>query len=225
MALYYKYIINMGKFVRSGRIVYDGNGRVSRAGQADWADSGELDKFVPHNQERNPSYFKYDAIGRQKQAIFPQAVGETEPTTITYIYNDPFETIETHSGGTSKRTVKDAKGNVLYVEDFGSDSTRSQIGFCYDLAGNLIQKSDLNDGGSLHCDASGINIKDTSGKNQAYWLYDVFGKQKKQSDPDLGVSSSSYNAFGDLIQSTDARGITTTVTYDSLGRMATKSNP
>ncbi|TGL49544.1 hypothetical protein EHQ61_13995 [Leptospira wolffii] len=214
-----------GKFVRSGRIVYDGNGRVSRAGQADWADSGELDKFVPHNQERNPSYFKYDAIGRQKQAILPQAVGETESTTITYIYNDPFETIETHSGGTSKRTVKDSKGNVLYVEDFGSDSTSSQIGFCYDLAGNLIKKSDLNDGGSLTCDTNGIDTKDTSGKNQAYWLYDAFGKQKKQSDPDLGISTSSYNAFGDLTGSTDARGITTTLTYDSMGRMATKSNP
>uniref|UniRef100_UPI0004660BA7 RHS repeat-associated core domain-containing protein n=1 Tax=Leptospira licerasiae TaxID=447106 RepID=UPI0004660BA7 len=213
-----------GQFVRSGKITYNGNGQVVRSGQPDWADAGEIDSFVLHSQERNPSYIEYDAIGRAKKTILPIAAGETEATTLTVTYNDPFETIETHSGGTSKRTVKDGRGQVLYIEDFGSDGTQAQIGFCYDLAGKMIKKSDMN-GGALSCDTSGINTKDTSGQNQAYWLYDAFGRLKKNSDPDFGVSTASYNAFGDTTQSTDARGITTSFTYDSLGRMLTKDTP
>ncbi|PKA16775.1 hypothetical protein CH363_05060 [Leptospira haakeii] len=214
-----------GQFVRSGKITYNGNGQVIRSGQPDWADADEIDSFVLHTQERNPSYIDYDAIGRAKKTILPVAAGETEATTLTVTYNDPFETVETHSSGTSKRTVKDGRGQVLYIEDFGSDGVQAKIGFCFDIAGKMIKKSDLNDGGALSCDTSGITVKDTSGKNQAYWLYDAFGRLKKNSDPDFGVSTASYNAFGDTTQSIDARGITTNFTYDSLGRMLTKDTP
>ncbi len=214
-----------GKYVRSGRITYDSAGRLVRSGQADWTDSSEMDTFALHLEEKNPTSFEYDSIGRTKRAILPVAEGETSPTTITNTYNDPFETITNNSGGTSKRTVKNASGQVLYVEDFGSDGAQAQIGFCYDIAGNLVKKSDMNDGGSLSCDTSGIAAKDTSGKNQAYWLYDSFGQLKKNSDPDFGVSTNTYNSFGDLTHSTDARGITTDLTYDSIGRMITKITP
>ncbi|TGK04889.1 hypothetical protein EHO59_08520 [Leptospira semungkisensis] len=214
-----------GLFVRSGKITYDGDGKVARTGQPDWADASEIDTYAPHAEEKNPSQLRYDSIGRLVQTILPIAAGETEATVLSVTYNDPFETVEAHSGGTSKRTVKNSRGQVLYVEDFGSDGTDSQIGFCYDIAGNLIKKSDLNDGGNLSCDTSGLSVKDTSGKNQAYWQYDAFGRQRKQSDPDFGVSTNTYNAFGDLTQSTDARGITTTYSYDSLGRLNTRSVP
>ncbi|GBF40173.1 SpvB/TcaC N-terminal domain-containing protein [Leptospira johnsonii] len=214
-----------GQYVHSGKITYNGNGQVSRMGQPDWANASELETFTVVTQERNPTYFEYDAIGRTKKAILPIAEGETEATTLTNTYNDPFEIVETHSGGTSKRTIKDGRGQVLYIEDFGSDGTNAKIGFCFDLAGKLVKKSDLNDGGALSCDPSGINAKDTSGKNQAYWLYDAFGRLKKNSDPDFGVSTASYNAFGDTTQTVDARGITTSFTYDSLGRMITKDIP
>ncbi|WP_229267165.1 RHS repeat domain-containing protein [Leptospira sp. mild_001] len=46
--------------------------------------------------------------------------------------------------------------------------------------------------------SAGVPTKDVSGRNQTYWSYDAFGKLKAQSDPDLGVSSYNYNAFGDL---------------------------
>lgn len=214
-----------GQYVHSGKIAYNGNGQVARVGQPDWANASELDTFTVVTQEKNPTYFEYDAIGRTKKAILPIAAGETEATTLTTTYNDPFEIVETHSGGTSKRTIKDGRGQVLYIEDFGSDGTQAKIGFCFDLAGKMIKKSDLNDGGALSCDTSGIAAKDSSGKNQAYWLYDAFGRLKKNSDPDFGVSTASYNAFGDTTQTVDARGITTDYTYDSLGRLITKDIP
>ncbi|WP_347815000.1 RHS repeat domain-containing protein [Leptospira noguchii] len=216
-----------GNFAITGRLVYDGTGKVIRKGQSNWASSGEIDRFVLHLEERNPTSFEYDPIGRIKKTIEPTALGETSPTTITTTYNSAFETTETHSSGTSKRTVKDAKGEILYVEDFASDGSAAKIGFCYDIAGNRIKKSDLNDSNAMSCPnaLAGVPTKDVSGRNQAYWSYDSFGKLRAESDPDLGVSSYNYNSFGDLTSSTNAKGVTTTLTYDAVGRILTKNIP
>ncbi|EQA72818.1 RHS repeat protein, partial [Leptospira noguchii serovar Panama str. CZ214] len=113
------------------------------------------------------------------------------------------------------------------VEDFGNDGTAAKIGFCYDIAGNRIKKSDLNDASLMSCPnpSAAIPAKDTSGRNQTYWSYDAFGKLRAESDPDLGVSSYTYNAFGDLTSSTNAKGVTTTLSYDGIGRITTKQIP
>ncbi|AZQ04234.1 SpvB/TcaC N-terminal domain-containing protein [Leptospira mayottensis] len=216
-----------GNFAITGRLVYDGTGKVVRKGQSSWATSGEIDRFVLHLEERNPTSFEYDPIGRVKKTTLPLAQGETSPVVVTTTYNSAFETTETHSSGTSKRIAKNAKGEVLYVEDFSTDGTAAKIGFCYDIAGNRIKKSDLNDASLMSCPnpSGGIPTKDVSGKNQAYWSYDAFGKLHAESDPDLGVSSYNYNAFGDLTSSTNAKGVTTNLSYDPIGRILTKNIP
>ncbi|WP_267885048.1 RHS repeat-associated core domain-containing protein [Leptospira santarosai] len=114
-----------------------------------------------------------------------------------------------------------------YVEDFSTDGTQAKIGFCYDISGNRIKKSDLNDANAMSCPNTlvGVPAKDTSGRNQAYWSYDAFGKLRGESDPDLGVSFYTYNNFGDLTSSTNAKGVTTNLSYDSIGRILTKSIP
>ncbi|UOG54458.1 RHS repeat domain-containing protein [Leptospira noguchii] len=115
----------------------------------------------------------------------------------------------------------------MYVEDFASDGSAAKIGFCYDIAGNRIKKSDLNDSNAMSCPnaLAGVPTKDVSGRNQTYWSYDSFGKLRAESDPDLGVSSYNYNSFGDLTSSTNAKGVTTTLSYDGLGRILTKNIP
>ena len=45
------------------------------------------------------------------------------------------------------------------------------------------------------------------------------------SDPDLGVSSYTYNAFGEVTEQTDANNRTTSYAYDRLGRVTTKQLP
>ncbi|UZN08984.1 hypothetical protein M5D10_04005 [Leptospira santarosai] len=114
-----------------------------------------------------------------------------------------------------------------YVEDFGNDGIQAKIGFCYDISGNRIKKSDLNDANAMSCPNAlvGVPTKDTSGRNQAYWSYDAFGKLRGESDPDLGVSFYTYNNFGDLTSSTNAKGVTTTLSYDGVGRILTKNIP
>ncbi|WP_139356754.1 RHS repeat domain-containing protein, partial [Leptospira alexanderi] len=88
-----------GNYAITGRLVYDGTGKIIRKGQSNWATSGEIDRFVLHLEEKNPTSFEYDPIGRVKKTILPTAQGETSPTTITTTYNSAFETTENHSSG------------------------------------------------------------------------------------------------------------------------------
>ncbi|WP_229267350.1 hypothetical protein [Leptospira sp. mild_001] len=40
--------------------MYDGTGKLVRKGQSSWASSGEIDRFVLHLEEKNPTSFEYE---------------------------------------------------------------------------------------------------------------------------------------------------------------------
>lgn len=221
-----------GQYVRSGRTLYDGAGRPVQRGQTQWAGAGEIDTFIPHTILRNPTRFEYDGVGRVIRTTLPQAQGESSPTTISVVYSDPYQVVQHHSGGQSKRTISNGRGETLFVEDFGTgdggQSVSARVGFCYNIAGQMIKKSDLNGGQTMSCSGAGGSTapaKDLSGQNHAYWIYDAFGQMRAKSDPDFGVSSYVVNAFGDVTSMTDAATRTTSVTYDRLGRPDTKLLP
>ncbi|MEQ9366192.1 MAG: RHS repeat-associated core domain-containing protein, partial [Leptospirales bacterium] len=222
-----------GQYVRSGRTLYDGAGRPLRRGQTQWAGAGEIDTFIAHTILRNPTSYEYDGVGRVIRTTLPQAEGESSPTTISVVYSDPYQVVQHHSGGQSKRSLSNGRGETLFVEDFGTgdggQNVSAKVGFCYDVAGNMIKKSDLNGGQSMSCSGAGgstVPAKDVaSGQNHAYWIYDAFGQLRAKSDPDFGVSSYVLNAFGDLTSMTDAATRTTSITYDRLGRPETKLLP
>ena len=136
-------------------------------------------------------------------------------------FNDPWETVVTHSIGQGKKTIKNARGHMLYVEDFGTGDDNqplnAKMAFCYDIAGNRTKRTDLNSG-SLNCN-------NNSGENVSTWRYDAFGQLKEVHDPDMGVMTYGYNGFGDAIQKSDALNRTTTMIYDRLGRMTQKTLP
>ncbi|HNX60237.1 MAG TPA: hypothetical protein PKK43_14140, partial [Spirochaetota bacterium] len=149
-----------------------------------------------------------------------------------YAYNDPWETTVTHSIGRSNRTVKNARGLVLYVEDSGTgdDGKRvtAKMGFAYDEAGSRVKKTDLNGATmSLNIDNAFFSpgSKDMSGSNVAVWRYDGFGQLIECSDPDLGYMKAEYDGFGGMTARTDARGLRTTMTYDEFGRLTGKILP
>ncbi len=54
--------------------------------------------------------------------------------------------------------------------------------------------------------------------------YDIRGNKVAHSDPDKGAWSYRYNALGMLVEQTDAKGQVTTMTYDVLGRMLTRTD-
>src|SRR5262249_29125958 len=50
------------------------------------------------------------------------------------------------------------------------------------------------------------------------------GRKDFSTDPDMGVWSYGHDGFGDLITQTDANAQTATMTYDTLGRMTSKTD-
>ncbi len=238
------------RYTKTGLLTYDTLGRVTSKGQTGWAEDVEIDEFKPDSRDKYPTHTEYDASGRVKRVELPIAEGEIEATSISYKYNNPWEVVESHSVGRNKRTVKNSRGQVLYIEDSGTGdpSTGSgagtfvsaKMGFVYDVAGNRVKKMDLastplsnrTSGGSEA--EMNLNVpsglfspgqKDTSGSNIACWRYDAFGRVRESSDPDLGYRKNEYSEFGDIISTTDALGRTTTMAYDRLGRMTEKHLP
>jgi RHS repeat-associated protein len=57
-----------------------------------------------------------------------------------------------------------------------------------------------------------------SGNNVWRMEYDLRGQKTKQVDPDTGTVEMTYNKYGDLETTKDARNVTLVYTYDSLGR-------
>ena len=53
--------------------------------------------------------------------------------------------------------------------------------------------------------------------------YDAAGRKLGMQDPDMGVWSYAYDALGNLLSQTDARGCVTTLNYDLLNRLTGKS--
>ena len=67
-------------------------------------------------------------------------------------------------------------------------------------------------------------VTDPSGLNTTY-SYDGLSDAKGQVSPDTGSTSRTFDAAGDNLTQTDAKGITATSTYDALNRRITTSYP
>ena len=63
------------------------------------------------------------------------------------------------------------------------------------------------------------------GSDSIDFAYDLRGRKTAMLDPDMGAWSYRYNALGELVSQTDAKGQTTAMTYDKLGRMIGRSEP
>ncbi len=221
------------RYTKTGELVYDALGRIIKKSQSGWAYDDEIDTYREHSREKFPTITEFDPSGRPKRVTLPKANPEEDVTSITYSYNDPWEVLETHSVGRSKRTVKNARGQVLYIVDSGTgddgQTVSAKLGFAYDLSGKRIKKMDLNNAAMtqdmISMPAPGSGVKDSSGNNIAYWWYDGFGRLVASCDPDLGCSRFVYTKFGDVKTGTDANNLRTSMTYDRLGRLIAKSTP
>jgi RHS repeat-associated protein len=209
------------RYVKSGRRVYDALGRVTYQSQTDWAADDEFDALELRISiaDKNPTRTDYDASGRVKKVTLPPAFAGEAETSMTTIYNDPWEVVTTHSIGQGKRTISNARGQTMFVEDFGAGGLAARMFFCYDIAGNRIRRGDTSAALSGSGDCTG-----SSGQNLSTWNFDAFGQLKTANDPDTGTSNYSYTPFSELAIKTDSLGRSTILTYDRLGRV-TQKNP
>jgi RHS repeat-associated protein len=74
-------------------------------------------------------------------------------------------------------------------------------------------------------DPFGGPINTNAGGVVATFVNDLRGRKKSMSDPDMGNWTYDYNALSEMIRRTDLKNNVTTMGYDPLGRMKTRSEP
>lgn len=141
--------------------------------------------------------YQYDAYGRM--------IHETAPyKDLTYSYGTRNTTVTDNLRGTVSSKTLDAAGRLVQASDPGGII---QYAYTFDTYnGKAVLKTDV-----------------TTGGNTTSILADQRGNRVKISDPDAGIVTCTYNAFGKLASQTDARGVTTAMTYDVLGRVTGKT--
>jgi len=145
--------------------------------------------------------FRYDEVGRVTSAQLRDATGTMRRESrvgydgLAYTVTDP--------RGHATRRAFTAWGDVLGVTDaLGSTST-----YQHDAAGRLLRA----------IDALGRVVSTAE--------YDGRGFKVAQRDMDLGAWRFTYNALGELLLRTDARGRSASFSYDSVGRLLRRSEP
>lgn len=146
--------------------------------------------------------FQYDAIGRLTQEDAPDsdAYYTSGRAITTFAYNGLITTV-TNVAGQTKATHKNATGQIAKVVDH----LGGQVVYGYDALGQLVQ---TNAAGSI------TKIGYTQ-RGQKAWM----------EDPAMGRWDYAYNAFGELVRQTDSLSQISTMAYDSIGRMRTRTEP
>jgi len=138
--------------------------------------------------------FKRDILGRVIEQINPSSRGDI----VTKISYDGFKVTSISPKGFTKTTYTNAlEQKIKVVENDGST-----IEYFYDPNGNII--------------------KTIANNKVITFKYDKFNRKIYMNDPSLGEWHYYYNAFGELIKQTDAKGVSTTIKYDKLGRVIKK---
>ena len=135
----------------------------------------------------------YDMLSR------PLTVAEPNGNTASYSYND-LVTYATDPGQNTTATTKDVWGRTVSVDA----PTGPDMAYQYDVRDQLtrVQKG------------AGVPIIIT---------YDGAGQKRTMDDPDMGDWAYDYDGAGNLRTQTDARSCQTTLAYDPLNRLESKT--
>ena len=162
---------------------------------------------------------EYDQMGRLYRVSEPFYASASPTLFTSYAYDglgrileitgpDGTKTETTYNGRTIRTTNKATNvwsekiSNALGLTDWSKDPA-GQINYDYNGRGQLIQVDAL---------WQKTNIS-----------YDLAGNQTEIIDPNAGTITYIYNAFGELINQTDANGNSYEMVYDNLGRLKTKT--
>ncbi|MAY39865.1 FG-GAP-like repeat-containing protein [Spongiibacter sp.] len=161
-------------------------------------------KSVPYYHGSEPegwTTLTYDILGRVVSTVHPD--GSSQSTD----YNG-FVTTHTNAKGQVKKETHNALGELVSVED----NLGTKVYYGYDAQGNL-ETTRHDNGTSGQGDDTVIAME-----------YDLLGRKTSMNDPDKGVWTYQYNAFGELETQTNAKGQTSTILYDGLGRKLSRED-
>ncbi len=145
---------------------------------------------------------EYDSLERVTRMTEPGPHGSRNE--ITYEYNGLTTTVRSGPEARAKTTINNAIGQKIRVEE--EENTYTE--YTYRSDGNLLTtqvNDDIDTTITLH--------------------YDEFGRKIGMDDPDMGSWQYTYTPFGELETQTDAKSQVTTMAYDVLGRMVSRTEP
>jgi len=152
---------------------------------------------------------QYDLLGRvMAVAMFKGAAAPTNCTSETNrtgntgtLYDAEWTTV-TDPAGKARKQKRDGLGRLVQVIEDPSGLNFSTV-YTYDPLDNLIQV--------------------TQGAQPRTFVYSSLSRLRSAANPESGTITYTYNDSGDLLTRTDARGKVSTMTYDPLHRILTKS--
>jgi YD repeat-containing protein len=154
--------------------------------------------------------YTYDALGRTKIVSQPDGSSiHTAYATSCAPNPNAYGVTVTDEAGKSRTTCSDGLGRLVKVFEDPS-GLNYETDYQYDALDNLL----------------GVTQK--GGGSQANWrmrtfVYDSLSRLRSATNPESGTLLYSYDPNGNLISKTDARGIQTTMQYDALNRLKSKS--
>lgn len=152
--------------------------------------------------------YSYDGLSRTSHVTLPDS------NTVQTAFSGPCITTTDQAGRQSQR-CSDALGRLAQVTEpnpsTGSLTTGGyQTSYAYDLLNNLKQVTQNGD--------------NSANKRLRTFAYDSLSRMTSMQMPESGTTTfDSYDANGNLLQQTDARGVKTTLSYDALNRLTGKT--
>ncbi len=169
---------------------------------------------------------EFDRLGRVSRHALPRWEGSPESGHWRFDYDE--------AGRIRSAALRDAAGTILRESHVGyeglaytvTDPRGHATRRTFTAWGDVVGVTDALGGTSTyHHDAAGrlLRAVDSLGRVASAVEYGPHGLKIVQQDMDLGVWRYSYNALGELLSRTDAKGRTTRYTYDALGRPLSRS--
>jgi RHS repeat-associated protein len=206
---------------QGGRLVtesfFDSRGLVRKKNNAYW-DPGTTPTLAPASVQdsRIPSQdvYTYDGLGRvviddsEKDSVIQE--------TTTTVYNGDTTTVIPPAGGVIKATTTGPFKRITALVEYTAPPTvttpaNTFTGTWYTSGGTASTTSYGYDGHGLQSTVSSAGATWTT-------VHNLLGQKTSQTDPDAGTSSYSYDADGNLTQTTDTLGHSVSITYDVLDR-------
>lgn len=171
---------------------------------------------------------EYDNQGRAWRSSNPYRDSSSNPaspsgllwTSSTFDALNRVLTVTTPDGAV---VTSNYSGNVVTVTDQAGKARRSES----DAAGRLLKVTEdpagLNYDTLYEYDAPGNLTKVTQGSQLRDFIYDSLKRLTSATNPESGTISYKYAANGNLLEKTDARGVTSTLAYDNLNRVTSQT--
>ena len=159
--------------------------------------------YIPLDASKPKATYQYDTPGR-----LIRVVNSDSSVTRAEYYDESWNVEAIDANDHKVRTIMDAYGRVVEVDEFLSAGEIFATTYEYDTLGNLIKVTDSK---------SPPNITNMG--------YDSLGRKIAMDDPDMGQWQYEYDANGNLIKQTDAKGGVIEFEYDSLNRLKKKYCP